>query len=115
LDAFMPIIAVQPTNITVPQGQIATFRVSVTGTAPIFYQWFFNGTSPLPGATGPVLTIPNVGDPNAGSYHVVVSNRFGAVASDPATLTVTFASPVITTQPTNLTVFSGENATFTVA
>ncbi|MEY2408938.1 MAG: hypothetical protein QOF48_1608 [Verrucomicrobiota bacterium] len=115
LDAFMPIIGAQPTNTTALQGDVATFRVSATGTAPIFYQWFFNGTTPVAGGTGALLTIANAGAANAGSYHVVVSNRFGAVASDAATLTVMFVPPAISAQPASVAVFSGEDALFSVA
>jgi Leucine-rich repeat (LRR) protein len=75
--AVPPQITSLPTNQTVNLGQSAAFSVTATGSAPLFYQWNLNGTN-LPGATGPVVLIPNAAFTNSGSYHVVVSNAAGA-------------------------------------
>jgi hypothetical protein len=49
-------------------------------------------------------------------YRAVASNGVApAATSNAATLTVTIGAPLITTQPTNQTVPSGQNASFTVA
>ena len=44
-----------------------------SGTAPLSYQWRFNGTN-LSGATSSALALSNVQTNNSGSYAVVVSN-----------------------------------------
>ena len=108
-----PAISVQPTNQTVTQGSNVTFSVTATGTAPLNYQWRFNTTNLLFGATNLSFTITNVQSTNAGNYSVVVTNVAGSVTSSNAMLTV-LVPPSITTQPTNQTVKQGSNAVFTV-
>ena len=56
------------------------------------YQWRFNGTN-IAGATGTSLTLSNVQPAQAGSYSVRVTNAFGAVTSQVATLTVLVPAP----------------------
>lgn len=85
-----PYIITQPENQTVAEGATATFSVLAGGTAPLNYQWQFNGTN-LSGATGDSLTLTNVSSANAGSYRVIVSNAVDVVASDFATLTISAA------------------------
>jgi len=68
-------------------GSTATFTVLATGTAPLSYQWKFNGVN-IPGATSATLTLTNIAASNAGSYMVVVSNLEGSVPSNSVTLTV---------------------------
>jgi uncharacterized repeat protein (TIGR02543 family) len=76
-----------------PQSQTAivrtnvTLSVSATGTAPIFYQWRFNGAT-LPDATNATLPLVNVQFAQAGTYSVVVSNSVNSATSDGAVLTV---------------------------
>ncbi len=59
------------------------YALSVTakGRAPFAYQWFKDDVA-IPGANDYLLSLPGDGD-NAGNYHVVVSNGFGQVTSDP--------------------------------
>ena len=54
---------------------------------------------------------------DAGSYHAIVSNEFGSVTSDDATLTVgdDVVKPTITTQPKSQTVNENSPVTFNVA
>ena len=49
-----PAITAQPQNQTVIAGAAADFSISVSGTAPLSYQWRFNGTN-IPGATASQL------------------------------------------------------------
>jgi autotransporter-associated beta strand protein len=108
-----PAILGQPSNVTNRLGGSATFSVTAAGTAPLSYQWQQDGVD-LPGATSRTLTLNNIGDSFVGDYTVVVSNSVSEATSDIATLTVTHP-PVITSQPANLTVNLGQNATFSVA
>src|SRR6185436_19577991 len=58
-------------------------------------QWFKDGAI-IPGATDAMLFLPYVTDRSAGQYTVTVSDTYGFVVSDPATLTVIQpASPVL--------------------
>ncbi|HWX18666.1 MAG TPA: immunoglobulin domain-containing protein, partial [Candidatus Binatia bacterium] len=82
-----PQIIVQPTNRAVLVGSNATFAVSATGTAPLAYQWWFNGTNGLP-ATTALLTITNALFTNIGGYSVVVTNNYARVTSAVANLSV---------------------------
>ncbi len=83
----------------VPAGSNATFTVAATGTAPLSYQWEFNGVD-IAGATSATFTITNVTTANAGSYTVIVSNAEGSATSTSATLALTSAglpsTPVFT-------------------
>ncbi len=105
-------ITSQPQSVTNVQGTTASFDVTASGTAPLSYQWQFNGTA-LSLATNSTLTLNNVQGTNAGSYHVVVSNAYGMATSTVATLTVVYPS-VITAQPQSLTNVQGTTASFNV-
>ena len=83
----LPVIQTQPTNQTAPLGAVVVFAVKATGTGPLEFQWFFN-TTPIAGATNPVLVLPPVTSTLAGTYRVQVSNSSGSVWSDAATLQV---------------------------
>ncbi len=66
----------------------ATFTVKAAGAAPLTYTWHHNGGPPIPGATGPTLTLKQVQDSAAGEYHCVVRNRVGTATSNTARLDV---------------------------
>ena len=110
-----PTIVTQPASKTVTEGANVTFSVTATGSRPLFYQWAFNGND-VAGATNSSLSLSGVTGAQAGPYTVKVSNEFGSVTSQPATLTVKPgpAPPTITKQPEGLTVVVGGTATFTV-
>ena len=114
--ATSPAITQQPANQSVLVGQMATFSVTATGTAPLSYQWQ-KGTTNISGATSASYTTPATasGDNNT-QYRVIVSNSVGNVTSNAATLTVdsTPVAPTITVQPVNHTVTAGATATFSV-
>jgi sugar lactone lactonase YvrE len=74
----------------------ATFTVNVTGTAPFGYQWFFDGSTALPGATNATLALTDLTTNETGSYTVVVSNAGGSASSSTNTLTVSQALSLIT-------------------
>jgi hypothetical protein len=89
-----------------------TFTVTATGTAPLSYQWTFNGVN-IAGATTSSLTKANVQSSDAGNYAVAVSNVAGNVTSANAVLSVN-VPPSITTQPASQTVNQGATASFSV-
>ena len=82
-----PSITTQPQSQTAYQGNNVSFTVAATGTAPLSYQWSFYGTN-LAGATATSLTLGGVTTNQAGPYAAVVTNTYGAVTSQVATLTV---------------------------
>jgi hypothetical protein len=71
--------------------------------------------SNVPGATLPTLTFSAQSSENGAEYRAVFTNPVGQATSDPVTLTVDNAPPVVTTQPVGHTVAVGGTATFTVA
>ncbi len=82
-----PAIVTQPASQCVVAGANVSFQVTASGTAPLSYQWQFNGAK-LSGANGTSLTLSNVQSANAGNYTVVVTNSIGSVTSSAAGLTV---------------------------
>jgi len=107
-------ITTQPTATTVNQGSTASFSVTATGALPLTYQWTKNSAI-IPGATSSSYSITNAQWGDAGSYAVIVNNsaKNSSATSDSAILSVNSA-PVITVQPQNQSVATGQTATFTV-
>jgi hypothetical protein len=91
-----PSIVTQPQNQTVSTVISMPFSVTATGTQPMSYEWFFNGsTTPIAGATNSTYT-PSALDlaqlTNAVTYSALVSNVAGQATSSNATLTATCVS-----------------------
>ncbi|MFM2293738.1 MAG: hypothetical protein RLZZ350_151 [Verrucomicrobiota bacterium] len=107
-----PGISTSPTAQLVGAGSNATFTVTASGSPTLGYQWRLGG-APLVGAIANAFTITNAQTNHEGLYSVVVSNAYGLVISSEAALTVNFP-PTLTSQPTNVTVNVGQNATFAV-
>jgi hypothetical protein len=87
-----PVITTQPANEFLNASTSAQFFVVASGTAPISYQWLFNGTA-MDGATSRILTLANPQPAQWGYYSAVVSNASGAVTSQVAELKVFVAAP----------------------
>ena len=85
--AIPPTITMQPVNTTGECGSNAVFMVSVDGTAPFGYQWYF-GTNVLLDATNALLEVTALTPASAGSYSVIVTNDGGSITSSVVTLTV---------------------------
>ncbi len=112
--ALPPTITVHPVDITVNEPQAAIFSVTTAGTTPISYQWQLNGAN-IAGATSSSYNTGATNySENGDVYRVIVTNAGGSITSNPATLTVVPAPPVITTHPANQTRFEGETASFSV-
>ena len=82
-----PTISAEPQSATVPAGSNVTFNVTASGTAPLSYQWRFNGTN-IVGAMATNYTVTNVQASNSGPYTVVITNVAGSITSAPARLTL---------------------------
>jgi glucose/arabinose dehydrogenase len=90
-----PSISSHPSNVTVTQGQPATFTVSATGTTPLSYQWQRNQTN-ISGANAASFTISSTAISDSGAkFRCVVTNAFGAATSNEATLTVNPPPPTL--------------------
>src|ERR1035437_4672969 len=115
---FSPAISTQSTNLTILSGSNAVFSATVSGSAPLVYQWRKNRTSlsnggNISGATSNVLTLTAVTTNSSGNYNLSVTNIFGVSTSSVATLTV-LLPPTITGSLTNRTIECGSNVTYTV-
>src|SRR5439155_7149817 len=86
-----PGVSSQPLSQRINLGSNVTFTASAAGAPPLFYQWKFNGTNNLPGATNTTLTLVNVHDTDAGSYSMVVTNVNGSDTSSNALLSINHA------------------------
>ena len=85
-----PTITQQPTNVTVTAGQPATFTLTATGTAPLTYQWFFNGSTVGTNSNSYTISQTTLAQTGAQIY-VTVTNTAGHVTSQTVTLTVNTA------------------------
>lgn len=81
-----PTITRHPASI-ITAGAPALFSVVARGTAPLVYQWRYNGAN-LSGQTGAQLFFAAPSSGQAGDYSVVITNAYGSVTSAVATLTV---------------------------
>ena len=114
-----PAITTQPKSLTVNEGSTAKFSVEATG-GGLKYHWFYQKpgesewTAVKVGGDGASYTLTTEARHNGYKYKCRVKNIAGTVYSSVVTLTVN-PKPVITTQPTSVTVNAGEKATFKVA
>ena len=112
-----PLFTQQPSNQSVILGSNATFSVTVDGTAPFSYQWFFNSTpltdnGHVSGSTTTNLTRTDVQEPDVGNYTVAITNVAGSATSVVATLAI--STPLISTQPQSQSVLAGVTVTLGV-
>ena len=115
--AVPPSVTLQPVNMSVTEGQAASFSVAASGDAPLAYQWQRNGAD-IVGATATNYAIAATALADSGvAFRAVVSNAAGTATSNAATLTVVMSVPVLTVtlQPAATTVVAGTSASFTVA
>jgi outer membrane protein assembly factor BamB/subtilisin family serine protease len=91
-----PVITTQPSSQSVNTGGSVNLTVGVSG-GNLSYQWYFGATA-INGATGPNLSLTNVGANQSsayGAYSVTASNSFGSATSGPAALTVTTSARLL--------------------
>ena len=132
-NAALPVITEQPTgyNDTKPESYTLTVKATVSDEGKLSYQWYKNDVA-IEGATSSSYVIPEA-DLVVGTneYYVVVTNtnesvdgeKVAKVTSDKVTVTIIenapdpiidAVTPVISNQPQEQTVSSGENYTLTV-
>ena len=120
VNAAATTITTQPGNVTVTEGETATFSVTATG-SNLTYQWqqSTDGSAwaNISGATGiSYTTQATTMDMNGYQYRCVVTGNGGSVTSDAATLTVTAATvPVtgVTLNKTSTSLYVGDTETLT--
>ena len=104
LPPFASVLAVVPAAQTVAAGSTAIFSLAVSSEdAPLSYQWKNDGID-LPGATGPILTLPTVTAASAGSYVAFANTGAGWISTTPALLGVGAADPTNPSRLANLAV-----------
>ena len=96
-----PVITVAPTDISRAWGGSGALSVVATGTEPLTYQWYRGEsgvtTSPVPGATGPLLVTP----PLTATTLFWVQVTAGGLSADSPAATITVAGAPV--QPLTLT------------
>jgi hypothetical protein len=110
-----PSITTNPTNTVGYPGFTVTLSVNASGTAPLIYQWYYNGialsnSSNISGVNSANLSISNFSSASAGQYYVTVTNTYGSVNSSIAS--VSTPTPSILIQPQSQTATVGGSATF---
>lgn len=93
-----PSILSQPRNQSASLGADVTFRVTASSSSTVTFQWQQNQTRLL-GATNSTLILTIVQQSFAGNYAVILSNNFGAVTSQVATLIIDATFTKITIGP----------------
>ena len=115
-------ITTQPSNVTVTEGENATFSVAATGSGTLTYQWqqsTDNGSTwtDISGATSSSYTTQAATtDMNGYQYRCKVTGTGGEATSNAATLTVTAATvPVtgVTLNKTSTSLYVGDTETLT--
>ncbi len=117
-------------NVNGGAGSYIYFGVAATGSASLAYQWYFNSNPNYNGAialedgakymdsTNDQVTVTNLGSGDNGYYFVVITNNYGSVTSQLASLTVNTNPVIISELPatyTNpFTLFAGANPAFSV-
>jgi hypothetical protein len=85
-----PVFTAQPISVTVTSGTVA---LSALASNSPTYQWMLNGTTPVQGATGPILEFADA-TTAVGSYTCVATNSAGSATSNPATISITSTSDI---------------------
>jgi hypothetical protein len=82
-----PSISVQPGDTIVALGDTLVLTVGAAGSAPLAYQWYFNGDAVVGGNAANLSILADFPDV-AGDYYAVVSNSSGSITSRVAKVTV---------------------------
>ncbi|XZF15684.1 immunoglobulin domain-containing protein [Chitinophagaceae bacterium MMS25-I14] len=96
-------------------GNADTFKVALTGTSGVRYQWQKNGVN-ITGATNAAYIIPAVATTDTGNYTVVLTSDCASVTSvtsPQARLNINIP-PAVTTQPVSQAICENSPVTFSV-
>ncbi len=88
-------ITTQPTDVAICENSAAAMSLTVSGTAPITYQWFLNNDS-ISTATNNAYSINNVDTSYEGSYFAIAKNSCGSVQSNNIELSISIAPSIVT-------------------
>ena len=83
-----PAVVCKPPAQTAEQGSTVTLSAQASGSPPLGYQWFLNGTNVPANPANNQMTLSNAQFSLSGAWTVVVTNLFGAMTSSPAMLGV---------------------------
>ena len=106
------IITSQSGDSTKCLGDANMFSISITGTAPISYQWFHNGDT-ITGGSLSTYSIAAVSSSDAGDYYCIATNSCASTQSSVKTLTVNTA-PTITQQSGDTSICTGNSLSLNV-
>jgi alpha-tubulin suppressor-like RCC1 family protein len=114
--AVAPLVVRQPAPVAVTAGQVASFQIEATGSAPLAIQWMRSGAA-IVGANSARYSTPatQLADDGA-TFSATVANAAGTATSASADLRVTAATepPSIVSMPQSLSVNVGQTASFSV-
>jgi hypothetical protein len=104
--------AIVPPTPPVYEGSSISFNVWAEGNPTLQHVWYKNGVSL--GITATNITLNNLTTANSGTYSVVITNAYGSITNS-VVLNVLTSLPIITSQPTPATRWSGFAFTFSVS
>lgn len=107
-------MVLEPQDQTASVGQRVTFSAFATCSAPVTYQWRFNGGD-IADATNRLYTIPSAQFEDVGSYSVRAMTPYSYTTSSSNAVLTVQGAPSILTQPQDRTVLVGQTASFSVA
>ncbi len=112
---YPPVVTTEPADMTLLQGDVGTFTIAVSGSAPLTFLWRKNGVPT--GYTGQNYTVPPaILDSNPQLFDCIVSNGAGKDTTRQARLTVLSrpVAPYIVRAPASMTIAEGDSIILTV-
>jgi hypothetical protein len=115
VQGIVPVIDVQPQNVSIIDGGNFTLSVTAHGTIPLSYQWKKGGVS-IVGATSATYSKAGAVVADSGSYTCVVTNVVDSTTSSAATVAVAGIAPAIVsmTGPQGNEVWQDVGTNFTI-
>jgi hypothetical protein len=114
---YPPEIISGPSNVSVLEGDPASFSINLNGTPPFSYQWRRNGT-PIGTTESALYSIPFVTRADSGTLvDCIVSNSTGKDTSNSALLSVTLRpeAPILIKHPQSTILAEGDTLTLKVS
>lgn len=117
----VPVVSIEPTNLTIGLGATAVFNATVSGAAgQIIFQWQTNGTNlvnggRISGANSLTLTITNAQTSDSSTNYGMIAKSSGGTNEQSGVILTVLGVPYITDwSATNLIVGVGTNVSFSV-